>query len=74
MKTGVRWGRAIVTGLVVNMLSIAFNTWMQIAQPDMLILVEAVNRTIGLMVQAVIVAVVYGRPAQEAGALLRAIP
>jgi hypothetical protein len=59
--------------LVVNMLPIAFNAWMQVAQPVTLILVEAMNRTIGLLVAALVMAAVYGRPgvasqAREAGA------
>jgi MFS family permease len=62
------WQKGLAFGavlLVVNMLPIAFNTWMQIAQPTGLILVEAVNRSIGLMVQAVIMAIVYGQRPQR---------
>ena len=57
------WQKGLFFGailLVVNMLPMAFNTWMQIAQPNQLILVEAVNRSIGLMLQAVIIAGIYG--------------
>ena len=59
------WQKGLAFGLMllaVYMLPIAFNTWMQIAQPTVLILVEAANRTFGLMVQALIIATVYGRP------------
>lgn len=65
-----RWHKGLAFGimmLVVNMLPIAFNTWMQIAQPVVLILVEAVNRTIGLLVQALVIAIVYGQKPQRAG-------
>jgi hypothetical protein len=58
------WQQGLAFGMVllaVYMLPIALNTWMQIAQPTVLILVEAVNRTIGLVVQAFIIAIVYGR-------------
>ena len=57
------WQKGLSFGLIllaVYMLPTAFNTWMQIAQPLTLILLEAVNRTIGLLVQAVIIALVYG--------------
>ncbi|MFP4346365.1 MAG: hypothetical protein ACLFU8_16890 [Anaerolineales bacterium] len=60
-----RWRKGLAFGailLATNMLPIAFNTWMQIAQPPTLILVEAVNRTIGLLVQGVAIALVYGPP------------
>jgi hypothetical protein len=62
------WQKGLVFGgmlLVLYMLPIAFNAWMQIAQPPALILVEAINRTIGLMIEALIIAVIYGqeRPA-----------
>ena len=59
------WQKGLAFGtmlLAVYMLPIAFNTWVQIAQPTVLILVEAANRTVGLMVQALIIATVYGRP------------
>lgn len=57
------WQKGLFFGLIllaVYMLPTAFNTWMQIAQPLALILLEAMNRTIGLLVQAVIIALVYG--------------
>lgn len=60
-----KWQKGLFFGLmllVINMLPIAFNTWMQIAQPGVLILVEAVNRTIGLLVTGLVIAAVYGRP------------
>lgn len=60
-----RWQQGFSFGLillVVNMLPIAFNTWMQIAQPEALILVEALNRTVGLLVTGLAIAVVYGQP------------
>jgi len=70
IQTGLPGQKPLVKGLsfgvmlmVVFMLPTAFNTWMQIAQPDVLILIEAVNRSIGLMVQAVIIALVYERGA-----------
>jgi hypothetical protein len=59
------WQKGLAFGLillVVNMLPIAFNTWMQIAQPEALILVEALNRTVGLLVTGLAIAVVYGQP------------
>ena len=59
LQKGLAFGAVL---LAINMLPIAFNTWMQIAQPVMLILVEAVNRTIGLLIQALIIAIVYGQP------------
>ena len=61
---GAQWKKGLsfwLILLVVNMLPMAFNTWMQIAQPVPLILVEAANRSIGLMITALVVAVVYGR-------------
>ena len=60
-----KWKKGLSFGLillVVNMLPIAFNTWMQIAQPEVLILVEALNRTIGLLITGLVIAAVYGRP------------
>ncbi len=60
-----RWQKGLIFGLmllIVNMLPIAFNTWMQIAQPVELILIEIVNRTISLLVQALVIAIVYGQP------------
>ncbi len=64
------WQKGLFFGLIllaVYMLPMAFNTWMQIAQPLGLILLEAMNRTIGLLVQAVIIALVYGvgRPVSQ---------
>jgi len=64
------WQKGLSYGLillVVNMLPMAFNTWMQIAQPTLLILVEALNRSISLMIQAVIIALVYdaGKPSPQ---------
>jgi len=59
------WRKGLAFGailLAVYMLPIAFNTWMQIAQPTVLILVEAANRTVGLVVQALVIAIVYGPP------------
>jgi hypothetical protein len=58
------WQKSLAFGvmlLAVFMLPIAFNTWMQIAQPAVLILVEAVNRSIGLLLQATLIALVYDR-------------
>jgi len=58
------WQKGIAFGVILlglNMLPIAFNTWMQIAQPEVLILIEAANRSISLMVQAVLIAAVYQR-------------
>jgi hypothetical protein len=63
-----RWQQGFSFGLillVVNMLPIAFNTWIQISQPEVLILIEALNRSIGLLITALIIAVVYGRPDVE---------
>lgn len=60
-----QWQKGLVFGailLVVYMLPIAFNTWMQIAQPVTLILIEAMNRTVGLLIQALVIAIVYGQP------------
>lgn len=57
------WQKGLAFGLIllaVNMLPIAFNTWMQIAQPTTLILVEALNRTVGLLVEALVIALIYG--------------
>ena len=59
-----KWQKGLTFGLmllVIYMLPIAFNTWMQIAQPTVLILIEAINRTIGLLIQALVISVVYGR-------------
>ena len=58
------WQKGLVFGgilLVLYMLPIAFNAWMQIAQPPALILAEAVNRTIGLLIEALVIAVIYGQ-------------
>jgi hypothetical protein len=63
------WQKGLVFGgilLVLYMLPIAFNAWMQIAQPPALILVEAVNRAIGLMIEAVVIAVIYGQERSQA--------
>ncbi|MCP4543707.1 MAG: hypothetical protein GY832_41870 [Chloroflexi bacterium] len=60
-----QWQKGLAFGvmlLVLYALPTAFNTWMQIAQPVTLILVEAVNRTIGLLIQALVIAMVYGQP------------
>lgn len=60
-----KWQKGLSFGLMLlalNMLPIAFNTWMQIAQPGVLILVEAVNRTIGLLITGLVIAAVYGHP------------
>lgn len=57
-KTG--WQKGLAFGLlllIVNMLPIAFNTWMQIAQPVVLIIIEALNRTVGLLITGLIIAV-----------------
>lgn len=35
---------------------------MQIAQPGVLILVEAANRTVGLLIAGLLIAVIYGGP------------
>ncbi len=35
---------------------------MQIAQPGVLILAEAVDRTIGLLITGLVIAALYGRP------------
>ncbi len=58
------WQKGLSFGLLllaVNMLPIAFNTWMQINQPDVLILIEAMNRSISLMIQALIISLVYNK-------------
>jgi hypothetical protein len=64
-----RWQNGVAFGLMLlalNMLPIAFNTWMQIAQPVALILVEVVNRTIGLLVTGLVIAIFYRRPPGQA--------
>jgi hypothetical protein len=53
-------------------LSAAFNTWMQSAQPAILTLVEAVNDTTGVLSAGLFIAAFCGRPgivsqAREAG-------
>jgi hypothetical protein len=59
-----RWQKGLSFGLillVVNMLPIAFNTWMQINQPEVLILVEAINRSVGLLITGLVIAAVCER-------------
>jgi len=71
MKTSnIRWGRAVVAGLLAfglvliatRVLPGAFDAWMEIAQPGVLILVEMVNNTIGVLIVGLVIAAFYGRP------------
>jgi len=60
-----KWQKGLVFGLIliaIKVLPAAFNTWMQVAQPDVLLLVETVNSTIGALIAGLLIAAFYGRP------------
>ena len=70
-----KWQKGLAFGLVLiatRVLPGAFNAWMEIAQPGVLVLVEMVNNAIGVLIVGLVIAAFYGRPgvasqAREAG-------
>ncbi|MDY7078450.1 MAG: hypothetical protein SXV54_16160 [Chloroflexota bacterium] len=61
-----KWQKGLAFGLVliaIKVLPTAFNTWMQIAQPGVLVLIEMVNSAINALVAGLLIAAFYGSPA-----------